>query len=163
MDENGYKNCEDKMAYLYRFDRQVAPLFSIPSIETLELSWLNPEFPMGPKTVPNAANLTTLILKDNHINETVLERLLEGTPRLEILVCELTYDHERDEKCNCQNLNAVLSQVATTLQTLMIGICTNWGHAFNAIDGTMGSVTHFQKLTYFSQLLSCAVEFADAS
>lgn len=139
------------MVRLHRFDRQVAPLFDIPSLEKLSLSWLYPEPPTGPVAIPVAANLTALILRDNDMREDVLRTLLRATPLLEFLECDLFYNYEFREQCNCRNLNTALGQVANTLRTLVLSVRAIWNMfvfdgAWTVIDGTMGSMTHYQRL-----------------
>ena len=150
-DERGFQTCKGRMAHLYRFDRQVAPLFDT-SIKTLELAWIRPESPLRPAAVPIARNLTTLIIRDSVIDEHVLGILLQGTQQLETLECELTYDPARNEYCDCRFLRSALDWVSTTLKTLVIGIrITCHGRPptdREIILGSMGSMIHFQELRY---------------
>jgi len=152
-DDRGFQTCQGRMAYLYRFDRQVAPLFNT-SVKKLDLSWLRPEFPMRPSPVPIARNLTTLIIRDSIIDEHVLGILLQGTQQLETLECELTYDHFKNEQCDCQFLRSALDWVSTTLRTLVIGIQNIWHGRlvddWNLVLGSMGSMKHFQELRHLA-------------
>jgi hypothetical protein len=164
-DESGFQTCTGRMAHLYRFDGQVAPLFNMPSTQKLELAWIHPEYPVGPSPVPIAQNLTTLIIRDSIIDENVLRILLRGTPHLEVLECDLTYDHFKNEQCGCHVLRSALDRVATTLRTLVIGVHFKWqcqlADEWNLILGSMGSMMHFQKLRCFLPNLPC-VEDSDS-
>jgi hypothetical protein len=153
-DDAGIQQCARRMAHLYRFNRQVAPLFYLPSINKLELARIHPEVPMGPSPVPIAQNLTTLIIRDSIIDENVLRILLRGTPNLEVLECELTYDHFKNEQCDCRVLGAALDQVAKSLRTLVISVRVQWPGRliddWNIVVESIGSMMHFQELRYIS-------------
>lgn len=164
-DERGFQTCQGRMAHLYRFDRQVAPLFDT-SVEGLGLAWVCPGSPMRPSAVPIARNLTTLIIRDSVIDEHVLGILLRGTQQLETLECELTYDPVRNEHCDCQFLRSALDWVSTTLKTLVISIrITCHGRLptdREIILGSMGSMIHFQELRYGLTNLLKSMGFADS-
>ena len=128
-------------------------MFNIPSIQRLELAWIHPEYPVGLSPIPIAQNLTTVVIRDSFVDENVLKILLRGTPHLEVLECDLTYDHFKNEQCYCHVLRSALDRVATTLRTLVIGIHfklqRQLANEWNLILGSMGSLMHFQKLKCF--------------
>jgi hypothetical protein len=50
----------------------------------------------------------------------MLAVILKATPNLEELDCDLTFDYEDLELCDCEFLNAALKQVSSSLQSLIL-------------------------------------------
>ncbi len=142
-------------AVVIDFDQQVAPLFDLPAIETLSLSWLAPETtPLWPGMRPVATTLTTLIVKRSRINENILGQLLAATPNLKNLVCELAYEYKfrPNEFCDCAKLRSALDQIKTTIESLTVQL-RFWTSSDNLtwetrwdLVGSLGSMEEYVKL-----------------
>jgi len=136
---------------MFDIAEQATGLFHIPRIETLSISCFAPSASVWQGCIPCAPTLKKLRLKHGCLNERMLAVILKATPNLEELDCDLTFDYEDLELCDCEFLNAALGQVSRSLNSLILNFevlyDNEWRPEWNVLS-PMGSMKHFKKLKY---------------
>lgn len=130
-------------------DTQVVKLLKFPELNSLALCFCSPD-PTWPDALPISTSLKRLSLKFGSLRERMLAQLIESTPMLEELECDLAYDRFIARQMDCSILSRSLLSVKNTLTSLSITIVLLWKRERNAqpwdILETMGSIKDLKKL-----------------
>lgn len=130
-------------------DTQVGKLLQFPQLTSLALNFCSPD-PTWPDVLPISASLKRLSLKFGSLRERMLAQLIEATPMLEKLECDLAYDRFIGGQMDCSILSRSLESIKNTLTSLSITIVLLWKRERDAqpwdILETIGSMKDFKKL-----------------
>ncbi|KAF8866950.1 hypothetical protein BDZ45DRAFT_179019 [Acephala macrosclerotiorum] len=132
-------------------DTQVGKLLKFPQLSSLALNFCSPN-PTWPNVLPISTSLKRLSLKFGSLRERMLAQLIEATPMLEELECDLAYDRFAGGQMDCSILSRSLESIKNTLTSLSITIVLLWKRERDAqpwdILEPMGSMKDFKKLRY---------------
>ncbi|RDL35140.1 uncharacterized protein BP5553_07071 [Venustampulla echinocandica] len=142
----------------YDIDLQMSRLFRVPGLQTLSVSCFVPDVVVWDwrSGIPYTENLTALSLRYSELSEDHLAQLLEATPKLETLECDLVYDRSLGEHCDGGKINSALSLASDTLKHLTLRFqiiypfdIGNGNDPWN-VRQSIGSMKHFTQLKYLA-------------
>lgn len=135
---------------------RLSRLLDIPGLESLSVSSSSGSDGFWDFAPPCSQTLTSLPLPFSKISSDILQEILKGLPKLEVLDYGPIYYHPFEVFPSAINLSSALSQVSKTLKRLTLRLhvripcCPLTGTGLPwTIEGSIGSMKHFKQLKYF--------------